>query len=113
MFVQADLGIDIGAKTTIESRSLSSELDRGARRNPNVLFQASSDASRASDFLMEQYQKSFIMEQKKENGMVQNADEQKEEKPKKRKFVSHLTENPYSRRLKKEQETEIEEELER
>lgn len=44
--------------------------------------------------------------------MVQNADEQKEEKPKK-KFVSHLTENPYSRRLKKEQETEIEEELER
>ena len=32
---------------------------------------------------MEQYQKSFIMEQKKENGMVQNADEQKEEKPKK------------------------------
>ena len=81
--------------------------------NPNVLFQASSDASRASDFLMEQYQKSFIMEQKKENGMVQNADEQKEEKPKKRKFVSHLTENPYSRRLKKEQETEIEEELER
>lgn len=79
----------------------------------HVLFQASSDASRASDFLMEQYQKSFIMEQKKENGMVQNADEQKEEKPKKRKFVSHLTENPYSRRLKKEQETEIEEELER
>ena len=53
------------------------------------------------------------MEQKKENGIVQNADEQKEEKPKKRKFVSHLTENPYSRRLKKEQETEIEEELER
>ena len=55
----------------------------------------------------------MFMEQKKENGMVQNADEQKEEKPKKRKFVSRLTENPYSRRLKKEQETEIEEELER
>ena len=35
---------------------------------------------------MEQYQKSFIMEQKKENGMVQNADEQKEEKPKKKKI---------------------------
>ena len=35
-------------------------------------------------FLMEQYQKSFIMEQKKENGMVQNADEQKEEKPEKK-----------------------------
>lgn len=113
VFVQADLGIDIGAKQLSNHAAYLQNWIGALKENPNVLFQASSDASRASDFLMEQYQKSFIMEQKKENGMVQNADEQKEEKPKKRKFVSHLTENPYSRRLKKEQETEIEEELER
>lgn len=113
VFVQADLGIDIGAKQLSNHAAYLQNWIGALEENPNVLFQASSDASRASDFLMEQYQKSFIMEQKKENGMVQNADEQKEEKPKKRKFVSHLTENPYSRRLKKEQETEIEEELER
>lgn len=113
VFVQADLGIDIGAKQLSNHAAYLQNWIGALKENPNVLFQASSDASRASDFLMEQYQKSLIMEQKKEKGIIQNADEQKEEKPKKRKFVSHLTENPYSRRLKKEQETEIEEELER
>ncbi len=84
VFVQADLGIDIGAKQLSNHAAYLQNWIGALEENPNVLFQASSDASRASDFLMEQYQKSFIMEQKKENGMVQNADGRKRKAEKKK-----------------------------
>lgn len=61
VFVQADLGIDIGAKQLSNHAAYLQNWIGALEENPNVLFQASSDASRASDFLMEQYQKSFII----------------------------------------------------
>lgn len=66
VFVQADLGINIGAKQfSNHAAYLQSWMD-ALKENPNILFQASADAAKASDFLLEQYQHSLLMEQKKE-----------------------------------------------
>ena len=81
VFVQADLGINIGAKQfSNHAAYLQSWMD-ALKENPNVLFQASADAAKASDFLLEQYQHSLLMEQKKEKkeetlpGMKDRVDE--------------------------------------
>lgn len=83
MFVQADLGIDIGAKQLSNHAAYLQNWIGALEENPNVLFQASSDASRASDFLMEQYQKSFIMEQKKERNGTKAIDAERKKSRKK------------------------------
>lgn len=66
VFVQADLGINIGAKQFSNHAAYLQSWMNALKDNPNVLFQASADAAKASDFLLEQYQHSLLMEQKKE-----------------------------------------------
>lgn len=66
VFVQADLGINIGSKQFSNHAAYLQNWMSVLKDNPNALFQASSDAAKASDFLIEQYEHSMIMQQKQE-----------------------------------------------
>ena len=55
VFVQADLGVQIGSKQFTNHAAYLQNWMSLLKDNPNVLFQASADAAKASDFLMPQY----------------------------------------------------------
>lgn len=55
VFVQADLGVQIGSKQFTNHAAYLQNWMSLLKDNPNVLFQASADAAKASDFLMAQY----------------------------------------------------------
>lgn len=73
VFVQADLGIDIGAKQFANHAAYLQNLMSVLKENPNALFQASADAAKASDYLLEQYQYSLQVHQKKEKDSMEES----------------------------------------
>lgn len=55
VFTQADLQINIGSKQFANHAAYLQSWVRALKDDPNILFQASADAAKATDYLMEQY----------------------------------------------------------